>query len=514
MFSQFEYDPKKRKLDSASTDDNTNTVQYPPNKIPCTNTAPFSLHNSTEKQTELEEEIELSAEQQRIVEAARRNENCFVSGAGGCGKSVVIEHIVKDAVERGRKVGVVSFMGVAAIHIGGTTLHSFCGLRAEMPKSIVSHVHDLRKRATKGDQTLRLLCTIDVLIIDEISTLSGELLEFVNNLLRCSRNDIISVFGGVQLIVSGDFWQLQAFQPGQQRIQQAYEAQAWKQADFSVIPLHKQFRQDGDAQWASALSRIRFAEHTEEDNALLRSCVGRKFPDDGIEPIHLYGANRRADEMNARKLALLKTERGAQHIFDGSITVTDGDVDAAKKLSAKDRRQRMRTIRRRVLKGMRAPEELDLRVGANVMLLHNLDVAGGLGNGTRGVIVGFTGTAVPLPEQVGRLPVVRFENGRIETIAPHSWHLEDPGGTRGWTASYSQIPLMLSWAISIHKAQGLTLRRVVSCITRREMHSPGMAYVVCSRVRSSEDLSLEQYEPEGIYADPLIPKQFRTSQAA
>lgn len=418
--------------------------------------------------------------------------NVFVTGSAGTGKSHLLKYIVevlqgrqKDAshsanVEEGLVVGVCAPTGVAAIIVGGSTLHSFfgIGLGTGSRSSLLNKVRKNTAARTRIDET-------DILIIDECSMLSADLLETLDMVARAVRKDgwySDEPFGGMQVIAFGDFFQLPPvyrYDGSHDRSWRpfCFESEVWSELGLSenIVELKEVQRQEhGD--FVNFLGKVRTGTVDHADiNDLNRKCVvgpNNPLPNDGILPTRLYVLNKDVDSQNINRLRALSGEEvvcKATDVWRQSMPV---GTPASVKKKMKDSLD------------MELPDEVRLKVGAQVMLTRNKDLVKNLVNGSRGVVERFETNQEGSP-----IPVVRFDSGIVTRIDPAETLRYNLDGGRGCLVRM-QVPLKLAWAITIHKSQGSSLTRASLDISSAFEY--GQCYVALSRVRSLEGLWLER----------------------
>lgn len=371
-------------------------------------------------------------------------EPVFLTGPPGAGKTYVLNQFIKRAVRQGKTVAVTASTGIAATHIGGTTIHSWSGLgiRDELL------ARDRQQMVGNGKLVKRYNGT-DVLVIDEVSMLHGKRLDMVNAVCKLLRKGP-RPFGGLQVILVGDLFQLPPVTRGSDIADFAHTSAAWQELEPKICYLSEQHRQQQDG-LLDLLEAMRRGELEIAHQETIQSRLGKQ-PADGEPVTRLYAHNIDIDTINNRHLAALQ-----EKIHEYEIE-TSGS--AAK----------VEQLRRSIL----APELLELKVGAEVMFVAN-NPGSGYVNGTRGKVIGFNDDK----------PLVQLVNGRKISVTQHSWKLEEDGRVR---AEVSQLPLRLAWAITIHKSQGMSLDAAEIDLSRS--FTPGMGYVALSRVRSLEGLYL------------------------
>lgn len=372
--------------------------------------------------------------------------NAVLTGPAGSGKTYLLNRYVEYLKNNGVPVAVTASTGIAATHIGGQTIHSWSGIGIQ--ESL--NEYDLLGMEDRSQLTKRLE-SVAVLIIDEISMLHHFQLDMVDKVLRRFKKSE-EAFGGVQVVLCGDFFQLppvgKSFGNGTPRF--AYHSDVWKKANFSVLYLETQYRQE-DGDFLEVLSAIREARVNDATRETLTSRHNVEWSLE-IEPTRLHTHNANVDEINNAEL--LKLSGAGVHFT----------------MSTKGKKPLVEQL----IKSCLAPFELVLKGKARVMFVKN-NFEKGYVNGTLGI--------VEEVDQDG--PVVRLIDGRKIVVEPVSWTIEEDGKVR---AEIIQFPLRLAWAITVHKSQGMSLDAVEVDLSRA--FEKGMGYVALSRVRTLSGLVL------------------------
>ena len=373
-------------------------------------------------------------------------ESVFLTGAAGSGKTYLLNQCIKLAKAGGKHVSVTATTGLAATHLGGTTIHSWSGIGIHdaLPENFADHLSKGRRE---------IIEKTDVLIIDEISMLHDYRLDMVDEICRAIR-DSEQPFGGIQVVMSGDFFQLPPVNRAESRTGSfVINSRAWQELDPVICYLDEQYRQD-DEKLLEILQALRAGDVRRRHAEALLARVGTQ-PSSSQQFTELYTTNIDVDTINRKRLAAIDGE---------SVSYTQATTGAANYIE---------TLQRSVL----APAELTLKKGALVMAVRNSSDRK-YANGSLGVVRDF---------EVGTdYPVVDFINGHSATIVPESWELRDGDKKR---ASITQVPLRLAWAITVHKSQGMTLD--AARIDLRKAFVEGMGYVALSRVQRIADLYLD-----------------------
>lgn len=410
------------------------------------------------------------------LEILLSGESALITGPAGTGKTFVLNQFIKLSKYEGKHVSVTATTGLAATHLGGTTIHAWAGIGVldYLPPRFADHMAKGRRE---------IIEKTDILIIDEISMLHDYRLDMVDEVCRLVRKKPDEPFGGIQVIMSGDFFQLPPVnRPGSRGGGFVVESGAWQALDPTILYLDEQFRQhEGDA-LLEILTALRAGDlrRSHAETLLARTEV---FPDDMEIITELHTTNVNVDTINDERLKLLDgDEVEYQQHTTGSANYVEN-------------------LQRSVL----APMSLVLKKGALVMAVKN-DPGRRYANGSIGTVTDF--------EPGTDYPIVDFLNGRSVTMMPDTWELRDGDKKR---ASISQIPLRLAWAITVHKSQGMTLD--AARIDLRKAFVEGMGYVALSRVKNIDNLYLAginrmalQMSPEAHEIDSLL--RARASQDA
>ena len=396
---------------------------------------------------------DLTPEQQAVLDGIELSmEHVFVTGRAGTGKSTLLQRLAETT---SKQLAVVAPTGVAALNVGGQTIHSFLrlpiGVIADQP---LPHPEELR----------RLLRGIETLVIDEVSMVNADLMDAIDRTLREARGHRSEPFGGVQVVLFGDPYQLAPVPPrdpherayfrARYRSPWFFDAHVWERAPIQVRTLEEIHRQR-DPEFTRILNAVRFDAVTQEMADVLNAAGARPVPA-GEEAITLATTNATVAAINARGLAALPGDAQT------SVAEIEGEFGRG---------------------SFPADESLDLKLGARVMFLRN-DTSGDARwvNGTMGTVV-----------KIGDAVTVEVD-GEDHEVGPVTWErfrYEYDGITKQLkkevVAEFTQFPLRLAWAVTIHKSQGQTYDRA-----RIDLGSgafaPGQTYVALSRLRSLEGL--------------------------
>lgn len=387
----------------------------------------------------------------------KSNNNIFLTGQAGTGKSTTIKNYIKWAEENGIIVGLTASTGIAAVNIGGVTIHTFLGSK------IANSIEEYKKikiSATYKEALEKGMKIIDVLVIDEVSMLTATYIDMIDYILKTNTGEKNLPFGGKKIIFTGDFLQLPPVEKGERKF--AFESEAWKNANVKTYNLTKIHRQ-ADENFTHHLSKVRVGLADEETIEYFQS-INKKEDDDSSDGVKLFSRNINVDEYNEKKLDLIQ---GESKFYDAVLTGSSAEKEIIKK---------------RVL----ANERLELKIGAKVMALKNESDLKYV-NGSTGIVINLYEDSVK----------VKFDNGYVCNIVPKTW--ENLDINRKILSTFEQIPLKLAYAITIHKSQGMTIDNlVVNC---DGIFEKGQFYVAVSRARTKEGLKLINFMPKNIVAD-------------
>ncbi len=415
----------------------------------------------------------LSEEQKQAVYALEDGENIFISGSAGTGKSYLLQYLKANYSDSG--LHITASTGIAAVHVGGQTLHSWAaiGLGNLPAEQIIENLF-----SAKFSRVRRKLKLAKMLAIDEISMISAPVFDLINELLKAVRQDE-RPFGGLQLILFGDFLQLPPVNRDGQLAndyQFCFQSNAWRELNPKPIMLKTVFRQE-DKDFVKLLNNIRFGKIDEDDILTLKSRINLPDKISAIKPTILASHNAQVDAINQ---TYLKQIVGNSQVFAAKFSGDSSKIDFLRK-------------------NCLAAEKLELKVGAQVMMLKNTYQKEGVINGSLGVIKEFS--------KKNNHPIVEFNNGTLLTIAPEVWALEKFDVEKReivTEAEMIQVPLLLAWAITIHKSQGMTLDKVKCDLSK--VFADGQIYVALSRVKTLEGLHIDGLDFNRIRANQDIVK--------
>lgn len=405
-------------------------------------------------------------EQEIAFSILKSGQNVYLTGSAGTGKTYLLNQYIEYLRVREVAVAVTASTGIAATHIGGQTIHSWSGIGIS---DVVTKVE--LDRISKNKQTVSRLTKTRVLIIDEISMLSGKVLTGISEILKHFRKNS-EAFGGLQVILSGDFFQLPPVsrQPMTNREKFAFMAPVWVEANMRVCYLKQQFRQGRDT-LSIILSEIRTQDVSDDSLDRLREKLEHEYVDD--KALKLYTHNADVDVMNRKRLE--ENENPLKVFYaetKGKTKILEG-------------------LKQSVLAG----PALELKLNARVMFVRN--------NPEKKYYNGTLGTIEAFDDEDG-YPIVKLDAdyGRQIKVYPEEWTVTDEKEVI--LASYKQIPLRLAWAITVHKSQGMTLDAAEMDLSKT--FEAGQGYVALSRLKSWDGLYLSGINRVSLALDSLSVK--------
>ncbi len=412
--------------------------------------------------------------QEEALSILKAGANVFLTGEPGSGKTHTLNAFVRFLRAYGVEPAITASTGIAATHIGGMTIHSWSGIGIR--KRLTPKELEILKRTPKLAHRIK---KTKVLIIDEISMLDGQTLDVVNQVCQKLRGSE-EPFGGLQMVVVGDFFQLPPIAPRGERAVFAFQSEAWQAVNWAICYLTEQHRQTGEAEFLEVLGAMRGnrveARHVEViDRRMLRV---RGLP---VDTPQLFTHNASVDEVNDEALRKLE---GEEEVFEMTTIGREKFTESLKK-------------------GCLSPEILKLKREAVVMFTKN-HPQGKFVNGTLGRVESF--------ELESGYPIVRTRDGRRIEVSPMEWVIQEDEEV---VASIEQVPLRLAWAMTVHKSQGMSLDAAL--IDLRGSFEYGQGYVALSRVRSLEGLHLLGYNQRALEVHPetlAIDEYFRKRSEA
>ena len=387
--------------------------------------------------------------QDKALAILKSGRNVFLTGSAGTGKTYTLNKYIEYLKAHKIPVAVTASTGIAATHMNGMTIHAWSGIGIR-DFITLSHLQTLKQKKFMRNK----MDEVKVLIIDEISMLHKKQLDLVNEVLQFFKGNYLP-FGGVQVVFSGDFFQLppigSEWETSREKF--CFMSNAWVEASPKVCYLTEQHRQSNNS-LNQLLNEIRNGEVSPDSYDLVNGKVQETMYSDVNRFPQLYTHNADVDRINEHKLKLLES--------------------LPKKFKASSRGNK--TLIETLKNNMLASEEIHLKEGAEVMFVRN-NFDKGYSNGTLGTVKEFTEDGFPL---------IETRNGDWIEATPEDWKIENEEGKT--LATVSQIPLRLAWAITIHKSQGMTLDE--ACIDLRKTFEKGQGYVALSRLKDMDGLTL------------------------
>lgn len=464
--------------------------------------------------------VVMTADQEAVVKLAMGGHNLFITGAAGCGKTVTLKAIVQNFGDE--DVQVIAPTGIAALPLGGKTTFSFMGWN---PNSLKKPINELRRF---NESVQKRIQPLKVIIIEEVSMVENQFLERMDLVLQeILGND--KPFGGKQVLIFGDFHQLPPVKPFQFCIdcgeslskfppiicssnkcssldrplrydhgdKWAFRATAWKALNLKNIQLLQIHRQR-DALLREILQKVRYGTRLNPEE--WRELERKKYTPPGMCAVRLMSLRRDVDLVNVNELYKIKAPEQTWEC-----------LDQYRRLFADNYHTLWET--EQPLKDHRLQQFLVLKQGAKVVLLTNLDPKMGLVNGSQGEIVDFQKRKPVAKEHslipeffrgeqhTHLVPIVRFANGETRAISPIVSEAQCGSRLRGtaYLATRVQVPLMLGWALSIHKSQGMTLEYVQ--VSSKDLFQAGQLYVGLSRATHLEGLTVTGFTREQLEVD-------------
>jgi len=406
----------------------------------------------------------MNPEQQAAFQAVVDGKNIFLTGPAGTGKSFVINEIRRWAHAKEKRFALTALTGCAAVLIDGKTLHSTLGLGlGDKPVEMI--VHKL-KRCNKA-QYARLQ-TMDLLVIDEVSMMSDELLEKVSAMLSLIRGNA-GVFGGVQVVLAGDMCQL-----GPISGRWCFLSPLWNDVVDEMHVLKTVVRQSGDKLFMQILHFLRKGKCTPKIMDKLLACRETKFAE-GIKPTRLYPKRANVDKINQREYDALVNAGALENVYvTRAVSANAAKAEAAM------------TWAKNIGIGM----HLRLCVGAQVVVTANIDQDAGVINGTRGVVV-----------DVGAEPTIKLSDGRDIVIKMRKTKDDSE------KLEVEYMPLKYAWCLTVHSAQGMTLD-AAEIDLGDSIFAHGQAYTALSRVKNLKAVKIISVDVDSFIIDPLVKKLY------
>jgi ATP-dependent DNA helicase PIF1 len=434
---------------------------------------------------------QLSEEQQEIFECFKNGENLFITGPAGSGKTFLIRTLYEWCNENNKSIQVCALTGCAAVLLQtkAKTIHSWAGIglaNGEIINIIQNVANNIYKKKNWTNT--------NILIIDEISMMSSKILTILDGIAKKVRKNN-RPFGGMQIIFSGDFYQLPPISSKNdtQPMQFCFENPIWDDLFDKEYHLSQIFRQSNKI-YTNILNQIREGHLSKQAYTTLQSRL-ISCPEQLLKPTKLLPRRAQVNIINTNEMNSLNTE---QKIYTMTIattadfTITERQLGILHKIPQQQINWEIEYLKNSIM----CDQEIILKIGAQVMCVINIDTESDnpIVNGSCGIIIGFDSN---------QYPIVQFKNNFIRTMTSHIWESEQIKGI-----GIKQIPLILSWAISIHHAQGTTLD-IAEIDIGNGIFECGQSYVALSRVKELEGLYLTGFNPQKIKVHPKVKEYYQ-----
>lgn len=443
------------------------------------------------------EQFNFSEQQELAFNSYKGGENIFITGPGGCGKSYFIKKVYEDALQNHKKVSVTSMTGCSAILLGcnATTIHRWgtLGLGNSDPVQLTRKIMKM-KRTGNYIET-------DLLIIDEVSMLNEKLFETLDTLCKRLRKEPNIPFGGMQLIFSGDFYQLPPVCKDKTNTKESnfcFQSALWDETFHNIYLFNESFRQQEDTEFCKMLMEIRKGQVSFDTVEKLVECSKKRINDDDpVKPTKIFPIKKTVDNINKTELSKL-TEK--MYKYNVSVYHNEKKIMDIGLIQEKELKNMIDyTCQNSIFE-----QELELCIGCQVMCISNINQEIGLVNGSQGVVNKFVYSS----ENQQYYPVVKFDNiDEPITITENGWTLENNEHYQ-----LKQLPLILSWAITTHKSQGLTIQKALIDIGSN-VFEYGQTYVALSRMTSMDGLYLSRINAKKIKAHPEVMKFYNNLES-
>uniref|UniRef100_A0A6C0K7S5 AAA+ ATPase domain-containing protein n=1 Tax=viral metagenome TaxID=1070528 RepID=A0A6C0K7S5_9ZZZZ len=411
----------------------------------------------------------LNAKQQLAVSQTMNGDNILLTGPAGTGKSFTIKYIIELLKANNKNVGLTATTGTAAFIIGGQTIHSYMGMGIG-EESIADIFIKIKKKAS----IYRTLVELDVLIIDEVSMLDAALLEKISGILCYVKSHSLKdtgllnkPFGGIQIIFIGDFCQLAPVKGFY-----CFLSKLWIDANIKVIMLDELVRQNDDLLFQQILQIIRKGKCTDNILKVLNALKDTQFEDE-IIPTKLYPKNVNVDKINEIEIDKLKKAGNKTIIYKA---IAGGGCGAFAGINKYD---------------------VELVENSQVIITRNIDIVNGLVNGTRGIVKNLFKDFV----------IIKDTQGNLHNIVYYKDILEGDGGKKSAKAADKShilhMPLKVSYALSIHKSQGMTID-AMEIDLGDNIFTCGQGYTALSRAKSLRSIRVIDVSNQSFKINPFV----------
>ena len=445
--------------------------------------------------------MNLSTEQEKALIAFKNGKNIFLTGPGGSGKTELIKRMVEIANNNNKNIQVCALTGCATVLLkcgNPKTIHSWAGigLASENSNKVID-------RVIKNSHKRKNWNKVEILIIDEISMMSKKIFEILDIIGRKIKKKMLIPFGGIQVIFSGDFYQLPPIgdEEDEESMMFCFESPMWEKTIDEVIQLTTIFRQT-DQDYKKILNQIRVGKlyKSSYEKLMTRVNIQEKINNFNIKPTILLPRRKDVDFINLNELMKLKTEIITYNMKKEFIDINKINNNTKLEIPSKTLlgvsiEEREIEIKK-LIGNIMVDEKIELRIGAQVMCIANIDLEQPypIVNGSQGIII----------DICRGLPVVQFTHGQKRIIDWHTWTSE-----KIIDIAIKQIPLICAWAITIHKAQGITLE-LAEIDAGKNIFECGQTYVALSRVKALDGLYLTNFDPTKIKVNKKVQEFYKT----
>ena len=402
--------------------------------------------------------------QNTALKLLKSGTNVFITGSAGTGKTHLLNNYILYLKERKIVPTIVAPTGIAASHLNGKTIHSFfaLGINNSIDEAYIGKLLERNPLVTRFK-------ALKILIVDEVSMLSPDIFASMDAILQAFKHNTLP-FGGVQVILSGDFFQLPPINRSSNGKRFAWQSPSWKELDLKTCYLIEKYRQD-DNQLIHILDEIRSGSVSQTSHTILQSRYHKALDKESVIT-KLYTHNIDVDRINQQELDKLPSQEKVFTYISGTPKGTPSNEE-------------------KIFKSSLVSERVILKKGAVVLFIKNNNDLGYV-NGTTGVVTGF--------DKESKRPIVKLRSNISITVPYEEWSLANAKGQE--VAKIMQIPLRLAWALTIHKSQGMTIDAAE--IDLSKTFETGQGYVALSRLRNIEGLRLMGINDMALQVDPLI----------
>ena len=401
----------------------------------------------------------LNSEQRLAFDEFINNKNIFITGPGGTGKSVVIKEIIKHCKTNNINFGVTATTGNAAILIGGKTIHSFLGIG--IGNKTAKELYYYNRRIRKN--MINKLKELKVLIIDEISLMNSEIFELISEYLLLIRNNL-EPFGNLQIILSGDFCQLEPVKG-----KYCFLSEIWNELNLKIIFLHKMIRQENDNKFQKILRSLRYGICSDKTLNILKEC-NKSIDNKEIIPTILYSKNINVEDINKKEYQKL--------ILNNRYKTFNIKID--------NKKNKDKIIK--FINSLDVPMSVDICINAQIIVTANINQDKGIVNGTRGIVTYFDDNSVTIKNINNELIIINY----FKTIDINDNNLY-----------FQYMPLKLAYALSIHKSQGTTLDAIEIDIGK-DIFAAGQAYTALSRGRCLDNIIIKDVSKDSFIINDSV----------